>query len=65
MSRLTDLISQAKAKAPALGQEIEKEFKVLASRRSFGLNFERHRPDVNAAQNPQLFAEDSIRVLLI
>ena len=45
MSRLTDLIAQAKAKDPALGAELEREFKVLSSRRSFGLNFERHRPE--------------------
>lgn len=45
MSRLTDLIAQAKAKDPVLGQELEREFKVLSSRRSFGLNFERHRPE--------------------
>ena len=45
MSRLTDLIAQAKAKDPDLGQELEREFKTLASRRSFGLNFERHRPE--------------------
>jgi agmatine deiminase len=45
VSRLTDLIAQAKAKDPALGSELEREFKVLSSRRSFGLNFERHRPE--------------------
>ncbi len=45
LSRLTDLIAQAKAKDPALGSELEREFKVLSSRRSFGLNFERHRPE--------------------
>lgn len=45
MSRLTDLIAQAKAKDPTLGSELEREFKVLSSRRSFGLNFERHRPE--------------------
>ena len=45
MSRLTDLIAQAKATNPALGSELEREFKVLSSRRSFGLNFERHRPE--------------------
>lgn len=45
MSRLTDLIAQAKAKDSDLGAELEREFKVLSSRRSFGLNFERHRPE--------------------
>jgi hypothetical protein len=45
VSRLTDLIAEAKAKDPALGRELEREFKVLSARRSFGLNFERHRPE--------------------
>lgn len=45
MSRLTDLIARAKATDAALGQELEREFKVLSTRRSFGLNFERHRPE--------------------
>lgn len=45
MSRLTDLIAQAKAKDPTLGAELEREFKILSSRRPFGLNFERHRPE--------------------
>jgi len=45
LSRLTDLIARAKAKDPDLGAELEREFKVLSARRSFGLNFERHRPE--------------------
>jgi len=45
LSRLTDLIAQAKTKDAELGKELEREFKTLASRRSFGLNFERHRPE--------------------
>lgn len=45
MSRLTDLIVQAKAKDLALGRELEKEFKTLANRRQFGLSFERHAPE--------------------
>ena len=45
MSRLTDLIARAKAKDPTLGEDLEREFKTLASRRAFGLNFERHRPE--------------------
>lgn len=45
MSRLTDLIRQAKQKDPDLGNELEREFKALAGGRAFGLNFERHRPE--------------------
>lgn len=46
MSRLTDLIAQAKVKDPQLGADLDREFKVLSSRLPFGLNFERHRPEV-------------------
>ena len=46
MSRLTDLIAQAKSKDPQLGNDLEREFKTLSSRLPFGLNFERHRPEV-------------------
>jgi len=45
MSRLTDLIAQAKMKDAELGNELEREFRTPANRRSFGLNFERHRPE--------------------
>lgn len=45
MSRLTDLITHTKAKDPALGEELEREFRALSSRLAFGLNFERHRPE--------------------
>lgn len=63
LSRLTDLIAQAKAKDAALGQELEREFKVLSSRRSFGLNFERHRPEnVELAGRP-IRKGDKVRVL--
>ncbi len=45
MSRLTDLIAQAKAKDTQLGLDLEREFKVLSDRLPFGLNFERHSPE--------------------
>lgn len=45
MSRLTDLIAQAKAKDPQVGADLEREFKALSSRLPFGLNFELHRPE--------------------
>ncbi|MGW5599390.1 site-specific DNA-methyltransferase [Streptomyces rochei] len=63
MSRLTDLIAQAKAKDPQMGTDLEREFKALSSRRSFGLNFERHRPE--AVELPQRMVRkgDKVRVL--
>ena len=63
MSRLTDLIAQAKAKDPALGQELEQEFKVLSSRRSFGLNFERHRPESVELPGRPIRKGDKVRIL--
>ena len=45
MSRLTELLAQAKAKDAALGHELEREFRALSARRAFGLNFERHKPE--------------------
>lgn len=63
MSRLTDLIAQAKAKDPPLGQELEREFKVLSSRRSFGLNFERHRPESVELPGRAIRKGDKVRIL--
>lgn len=63
MSRLTDLIAQAKAKVPDLGAELEREFKVLSSRRSFGLNFERHRPESVELPGRPVRKGDKVHVL--
>ncbi|WP_288389641.1 DNA methyltransferase [uncultured Alteromonas sp.] len=63
MSRLTDLIAQAKAKDPQMGADLEREFKALSSRRSFGLNFERHRPETVELPNRQVRKGDKVRVL--
>jgi adenine-specific DNA-methyltransferase len=63
VSRLTDLIAKAKAKDPQLGADLEREFRALSSRLSFGLNFERHRPE--AVELPQRLVRrgDKVRVL--
>lgn len=63
VSRLTDLITQAKAKDSALGQELEREFKVLSSRRSFGLNFERHRPESVELPGRPVRKGEKVRIL--
>lgn len=63
MSRLTDLIAQAKAKDAELGKELEREFKILASRRSFGLNFERHQPENVELPGRPVRKGDKVRVL--
>lgn len=63
MSRLTDLLAQAKAKDADLGRELEREFKALASRRSFGLNFERHAPETVELPGRPIRKGDKVRVL--
>ena len=63
MSRLTDLIARTKAKDPELGTELENEFKVLASRRVFGLNFERHRPESVELPNRPVRRDNKVRIL--
>lgn len=63
VSRLTDLIAQAKAKDPAFGQELEREFRILSSRRSFGLNFERHRPESVELPGRLVRKGDKVRIL--
>ncbi|MBS0632445.1 MAG: site-specific DNA-methyltransferase [Verrucomicrobia bacterium] len=64
MSRLTDLIAQAKAKDQQLGADIEREFRALSSRLSFGLNFERHRPEAVELPQRAVRRGDKVRVLL-
>lgn len=63
LSRLTDLIAQAKAKDSALGRELEREFKSLATRRAFGLNFERHKPESVELPGRPIRRGDKVRVL--
>jgi adenine-specific DNA-methyltransferase len=63
LSRLTDLIAQAKVRDPQLGADLDREFKTLSSRLPFGLNFERHSPE--AVELPQRIVRkgDKVRVL--
>ena len=63
MSRLTDLIAQAKAKDPQLGADIEREFQTLSSRLPFGLNFERHRPEAVELPQQSVRKGDKVRIL--
>ncbi|UYV38070.1 hypothetical protein N4R57_02920 [Rhodobacteraceae bacterium D3-12] len=63
MSRLTDLIAQAKGKDADLGRELEREFKALTNRRAFGLNFERHRPESVELPGRPVRKGDKVRVL--
>ncbi len=63
MSSLTELIAQAKAKDPQMGADLEREIKALSARRAFGLNFERHRPEVVELPERPVRKGDKVRVL--
>lgn len=63
MSRLTDLLTQAKSKDPQLGADLEREFRVLSSRLPFGLNFERHRPEAVELPQRPIRKGDKVHVL--
>lgn len=63
MSRLTDLIAQAKAKDAQMGADLEREFRALSSRLPFGLNFERHRPEAVELPLRPVRRGDKVRVL--
>ena len=63
MSRLTDLIVKAKSKDPQLGADLEREFRALSSRLSFGLNFERHSPEAVELPQRPVRRGDKVRVL--
>jgi adenine-specific DNA-methyltransferase len=63
VSRLTDLIQQAKARDPQLGEDLENEFRALSSRRQFGLNFERHRPEAVQLPQRQVRRGDKVRIM--
>lgn len=63
MSRLTDLIAQAKAKDTQLGVDLEREIKVLSSRLPFGLNFERHSPEAVELPLRPVRKGDKVRLL--
>ncbi len=63
MSRLTDLIAKTTAKDPQLGADLEREYRALSSRLSFGLNFERHRPEAVELPQRPVRRGDKVRVL--
>ncbi|SAK40971.1 adenine-specific DNA-methyltransferase [Caballeronia fortuita] len=63
MSRLTDLIAQAKAKDHKMGADLEREINVLLERLPFGLNFERHKPEAVELPLRPVRKGDKVRVL--
>ncbi len=63
MSRLTELIAKAKAKDPQFGADLEREFQAITQRLSFGLSFERHKPEAVELPQRQVRRGDKVRVL--
>lgn len=63
MSRLTDLLRRAAALDPQLGADLDSEFRILADRRAFGLNFERHQPEAVELPGRPVRRGDKVRVL--
>jgi len=63
MSRLTDLLANVKIQNSQLGDDLEREFKILSSRLPFGLNFERHSPEAVELPLRPVRKGDKVRVL--
>lgn len=63
MAHIHELIRQLRASNPALGDEIAHEVELLAKRRAFGLNFERHTPEAVELPTRRLRVGDSVRIL--
>lgn len=63
MSRLTELIARVKSKDQALAEDLLTEYKALASRRAFGLNFERHMPESVELPGRTVRKGDKVRIL--
>ncbi len=63
MSRLSDLIRQAKSADAQLGADLEREFRALTKRRSFGLVFERHQPEAVELPGRPPRKGDKVRIL--
>lgn len=63
MSRLTELLRQARKADKQLGDDLEKEFAALVKRRTFGLVFEQHQPEAVELPGRAVRRGDKVRVL--
>lgn len=63
MSRLTELLRQARKTDKQLGDDLEKEFAALMKRRTFGLVFEQHQPEAVELPGRAVRRGDKVRVL--
>jgi adenine-specific DNA-methyltransferase len=62
MARIHELLAQLRASAPTLASDIEREVDVLADRRAFGLNFERHTPEAVELPGRKVRPGDKVRI---
>lgn len=63
VAHIHELIRQLRASNPALGDEMAREVELLAQRRPFGLNFERHTPEAVELPTRRLRVGDTVRIL--
>lgn len=63
MSRLTELLEQARKAIPQLGADLEAEIGALTKRRTFGLVFEQHQPEAVVLPGRAVRRGDKVRVL--
>ena len=63
LSRLTELLRQARKADPQLGADLEAEFVALTKRRIFGLVFEQHQPEAVELPGRPVRRGDKVRVL--
>ena len=64
MSRLTELLRQARKADPQLGADLEAEITALTKRRTFGLVFEQHQPEAVELPGRPVRRGDKVRVFL-
>ncbi|HNP63708.1 MAG TPA: DNA methyltransferase [Woeseiaceae bacterium] len=60
---MTDLLRELRQTHPTLAQDLEREVAVLADRRAFGLNFERHVPEAVDLPGRKVRKRDKVRIL--
>ncbi|MDK2014425.1 site-specific DNA-methyltransferase [Deinococcus sp. 43] len=63
MSRLTDLLNQARNLNPQLAADLEAEVRTLTQRRTFGLVFEPHQPEAVQLPHHPVRRGNKVRVL--
>jgi len=63
VSRLTDLLKQARTLDAQLGADLEAEFRALRRQRTFGLVFERHHPEAVELPGRSVRRGDKVRIL--